>query len=390
MIAVYPRLATIQAEASLQRIRDASARQGMESEAERVGRVSALHSTSLTHASWPHYGERIGEPVVSGFREGLVDVARQHGFPGQEYRQSVQLRHDRDRPERSFDEMLASAIVDLLPGMTFAEASKMEVWRFLSLLVVPDVIAWRWPISAESKEGTLERFMAPRRHMLRWAWRRAVMFGPELDAELLEDEREGLLGRPEVLQSPEIAQALAHALLSLPKDAQGKRSRDTYRQALKRAFRLSGRLHLGALDRSQLDGLMLAAVQGHELSADDLMARFASQCADSGIEIAPLLRIDLPTDGGVDHLVREVELHRRKFEHDPTAADTAKRLATLLEQWLQQSRAERQIVLAAAIYFLQQQDARDDGSEGGFEDDLIVALHAADAIAAANADGSYA
>lgn len=370
----YPRLNAPAAREALHRLQHASASRLGEPEASRLERVRLLASTSTLHATWSNVGRRVDETVISAFRKGVAQIASRHGYPTLPYG---------GRAGGGFDSELVDEIQGLLPGMTPSEASKLDVWLFLTLSAVPDVAAWRWPIDPESKQGTLDRLVSARRNLLKRAWQRAELFGPELDRKLLEDDREAILGRPEVSHSPRVARAFANELLrftaGLSQD--DVRRREAVRPAFIRVLRATARVSFAALDDAQLEAVIRAGFEGRAVQVSDVIQRFTERCARAGLRVDGLLRIDQPVGSSTSLIEREIERHLQKHRDNPKARDVERILRELLSSWAEQSRAERQVTLAAVVYYLQHDDARADSGDGGFDDDLVVAVNAAEVVA---------
>lgn len=134
-------------------------------------------ASAATHpfAVWPATGApRITAEELERLAETCRRVAADHGYPGQSL--------DRDR-RAPFDRALGRALWADAP-LTPAEAAVPEVWSFLALVLVPDVVHWR---AADSTN--VERFVASdlTRHTLARLWWRAHLF-----THGLEDPSAGL------------------------------------------------------------------------------------------------------------------------------------------------------------------------------------------------------
>jgi hypothetical protein len=141
--------------------------------------------------------------------------------------------------------------MDIVP----ADAAASGVWSFLSLVVLPDVVIWRYP------KRSPDRLLGhPRRNALRRLWWRAHVLGAgpqDPPAHLGEDaimERTTLGGDPRVARS--LCQAYFH-VVSRDSDLPPMR---LMREATKRLIRLTPFMALGALADDALERLMIEVV----------------------------------------------------------------------------------------------------------------------------------
>lgn len=330
-----------------------------------------LVSFDTSRATWHHVSEHVSEAVLVRFREGVVGIAKQHSYP---YSPHQDAQADDQGRELGFDEDLTDAILDLLPGMTPSEAGHVNVWRFLTLWVVPDVAIWRWPIPV-SREGNpkldFERLTGRRRNFLRHAWTRAYLLSPELNRRLKEDEREGIVGRPTVLGSPRVARAFAEAALEFAHTQQGSR-RELMRESMKRLLRASGRVSLYALDDAHLQDVVRQTIEQVPPVEESPMEGFLRACSDRGIDIEPALRITLPDDAQLQRIALAVDEYAASFPEEETLSRIRAGSRALLERWTHLTNAGRQVALASILYFLRADDRFHDSQSGGLEDDLSV------------------
>jgi hypothetical protein len=83
-------------------------------------------------------------------------------------------RHNDGRGDSEFDQRLGALLWEVLP-ITPYEAADPRVWHFLSLVLLPEVGPWRFPLLTE------ERFIGPPiRNVLGRTWWRAHLLGPDL------------------------------------------------------------------------------------------------------------------------------------------------------------------------------------------------------------------
>lgn len=142
-------------------------------------------SVSHAYMIWPATGaSRVGDQDLAELRAALRSAAERAGFP----EPLVRSRH------ADLDLALARALWDA-SGLSPVEAGFPDVWSFLALVLVPDVVWWR-----AAGSTNIERFVATdlTRHTLARLWWRAHLF-----TFGLEDQETGW----ELWESTEIGEA---------------------------------------------------------------------------------------------------------------------------------------------------------------------------------------
>jgi hypothetical protein len=112
---------------------------------------------------WPATGAaRVSEDSLQAIRDDIFATARGLGYP------SPLGSAD----QRALDIALARVLLDI-DGLTLAEASFPDVWSFVALVLVPEIVWWRAAGSTNE-----ERFVASdlTRHTLARLWWRARLF----------------------------------------------------------------------------------------------------------------------------------------------------------------------------------------------------------------------
>jgi hypothetical protein len=174
---------------------------------------------------------------LAAVRERVVAHARSHGFGVT------------DRATPGYDRELPGLLGETL-NMSAVEAARVDVWNYLTLVVLPDVALWRWPNA--KREPAYERLLGKPRNAFRRHWRRQQLFGADLAQNLLEDEHVQLAERPGTLGSDPVVSRVAAA---------------TFIQAVDR-WRLVKGDRVASLDR------------------EDLMRRFAKACTRYGAVVS--------------------------------------------------------------------------------------------------------
>ena len=186
--------------------------------------LSALASTSHQEATFaPTGGTRVPEHALHELRRSLIHDAHQLGFPG-EVRKGTVI---------SFDARAARLLMEKLP-IPPGEASRDDVWAFLTLVLLPDIATWRFSDQQSSRilggvRNTFQRL---------W-WRARVLHDPESKEpyallELQEDALVGLMERPALSSNPKVALAIAKAVARLANTLPPSRREDAWRDLYKR------------------------------------------------------------------------------------------------------------------------------------------------------------
>lgn len=184
-----------------------------------------------------------GLPVEDGLlvqlRDPVVAAARDHGFP------SV-----RPAGFLAFELMVAEILAEWPPLWNgrdpSGEALRNDCWTFLTIVVLADVAAWRWP-SGEGSPGRKAwqgRMLGGMRNTFQRIFRRVMCLdrGPDhpdrwgLIRDLQEDDFSAILERPGLSSNRDIAVCLAEEYIAMKRRLQslGAAARTSvYRQATK-------------------------------------------------------------------------------------------------------------------------------------------------------------
>ncbi|MGH3086928.1 MAG: hypothetical protein ACRDSJ_06365 [Rubrobacteraceae bacterium] len=152
-----------------------------------------------------------------------------------------------DKEKSGFDSTLGRSLHDAL-GIVPADAAHEGTWSFLTLVVFPDVAAFRFP------DFHINRFVGAPRNALRRPWQRYEILGdlPAGGRPLGEDELVGLLERSALVRNRRLARALARRVLAYDGPNRSQWSRDLYKLA---TFQSGVRL-LDALEDTEMDNLV--------------------------------------------------------------------------------------------------------------------------------------
>ncbi len=234
MYLLYPRLRLPVAEA-------------LASERASLGLVELLELSNTTHDAVqfaPTGGNRIDSRGLEDLQAHVRGCAEQHGYPGQV----------NDDLSRKFD-IQCGIILHRNMHLHPSEASNLEMWAFLTCILLPDVVRWRFPGEITS----IERFIGSDRGLRRntfgrlW-WRAYLLYQPNRDNPyelldwLVEDDLVQITERNSIAASPPLLIAFCAAFLRAVELHSDLPRRALMREAVKRVRRLLSVISFDALD----------------------------------------------------------------------------------------------------------------------------------------------
>ncbi len=198
----------------------------------------------------PTGGVRVAPAALSALRSEVLQLAANAGYP--------------DAPDQQqaaeFDAAVALVLAQQMQ-MAPAEAAKGGVWEFLSCVLLPDVVRWRFA-GTGGAATPLERFVSGRRNVFQRLWWRAFHLAPRspggpLLAELLrglgEDELVQMMERPSLAGIQGLPGSIAAGLLSASQAYSDLTRRQLIREAQKRLLRLSSFVSFETLASEEVD-----------------------------------------------------------------------------------------------------------------------------------------
>ncbi|MFF9173753.1 DUF6339 family protein [Streptomyces sp. NPDC014793] len=239
---LYPRLLTEQAKPLFAEYRDLTV-------AELSKRVAVAHDSAVYVATG---GDRISPTQLHELRAGVLDLAKQAGFPD-----------DSDRARNAEFDLQLAALLHAEMGMVPAEAASRDVWAFLALTLLPDVAFWRYP----QPPGDRVLGTDLTRHVFGRLWWRAQLVRSPDDADpyaaleiLGEAAFDQIYARRAALGgSPHLVRAILHVWKDL--DLTGLNERETLRDFLKRLLRLAPFVLFDGIEVSALADELRAVAQ---------------------------------------------------------------------------------------------------------------------------------
>jgi hypothetical protein len=223
------------------------------------------HNGELRHSQAyvsPTGGLPVQEDRLQTLRDLILEAARKHGFP-----------YLRPRSFLGFEfrvaEILASWDALWIDGEASGESLRDACWTFLTLVVLPDVALWRWPLSAEREQDKAwkGRMLGGGRNAFQRIFRRVLSLdrGKEhpdrwgLIRDLREDDFSNILERPSLGSSRPIAVSLAEEYLSMRVRLAGFSAEiqmSVYREATKNVRAYGVVQSLDLLEKDDLDQLI--------------------------------------------------------------------------------------------------------------------------------------
>lgn len=195
---------------------DATASPALLPRLSRYGVRRLLAAPELMRSSWrdrrsaserwttvpPLGGAVAGDAVLDGLVADLHNLATAHGFPSRRDQQAA------------FDAEAAIHLVERCP-MRASDALRDDVWAFLTTVLVPDIVRWRYGEQEERHQGGV-------RNVLQRLWLRAnaVDRGPQagearwiVARALTEDAAVQIIERPGLAGAPRVSRALGERWL---------------------------------------------------------------------------------------------------------------------------------------------------------------------------------
>lgn len=203
--------------------------------------VTTLRRTSgITHpdaAPIAVGGQPAPEALIVHVQASVRALSDSLGFPAELPRSAVSTF---DQPATR----LLHKEMDIVP----ADAASEEVWNFISLVILPDVAAWRFPGRAD------DRLLGRPRNVFRRLWWRGESIGPDvIDVPngLGEDELVNIMERATIAANPLVARAIATTVFENTGLVPGARS-ELMRDVAKRLLRTQVIICIDALPEGEI------------------------------------------------------------------------------------------------------------------------------------------
>ncbi|MGQ6050301.1 hypothetical protein ACUNHQ_12705 [Serratia sp. IR-2025] len=186
------------------------------------GYESIVANRDLT--SYAASGGAKSESLALHIAGGLRDIAHRCGFPSSS-NQSIKAKFDQE----------AAVWLGQIATLKSGEALRDDVWAFISTVLVPDLVIWRY------SDGSLERFSGGSRNAFQKLWVRGIVLdrGTEhkerwgLIYNLSEDAMVQIFERPSIAANSTLARAIAEEWLKTSEVIGRNRMEDVMRYAIK-------------------------------------------------------------------------------------------------------------------------------------------------------------
>ena len=237
-------------------------------------RISALGVSSILESIESGPITEAGHRAMLGRYSTVTSFAASGGSPSEDLAAEIGerirgLARESDFPThtspvaRSKCDHSAAAYLGGEPRISTGEALRDDVWAYITTIVVPDVVAWRFPDRAAS------RFEGGVRNALQRLWTRGVTLDRGLDHPdrwglvrgLSEDGAVQIFERASVGGNPPLARALAEVWLKTASRIGRAPMEDAMRKATK-VVRLKNEItDLAGLPKAELEGLIFAVFE---------------------------------------------------------------------------------------------------------------------------------
>lgn len=197
----------------------------------------------------PSGGTRVAKAALRSLRGDILRLASAAGYPNAPNQQQA----------AAFDAEATVVLAQQMP-LAPAEAAKGGLWEFMSCVLLPDLVRWRF--GGVGSATSIERFVSGRRNAYQRLWWRAFHLSPRQDASgrldqllqaLGEDELVQLMERPSLAGIEGLPAAIAEGLLAASVRYADLTRRQLIREAQKRFLRLSSFLSLEAISPADVD-----------------------------------------------------------------------------------------------------------------------------------------
>jgi len=231
---LFPRLSRIDSETQWQLVEELS-----------VPELRDRSATVHEHAQFAATGGvRVTKQRLEELQNVIRSVAGRSGFPD-----------SRSRNQAAEFDVEAAGVLLAEMGLSPGEAARNEIWSFVGLVLLPDVVRWRFPTAGA------ERFVggASQRNALQRLWWRAYVLRDEsgqdelrLLRHLSEDALVQIMERSHLSRNKEVAREIAVQILDLQNTLPKGNVEGAVREAMKWMWCRNQVVSLDSLSSDQL------------------------------------------------------------------------------------------------------------------------------------------
>jgi hypothetical protein len=234
---LYPRLSKLAAERRFEQIRGLSI--------QKLDVDEVVISDEATFAQTG--GQRITPEQLKKIRQSVVKIAQRFGFP----------KSGTEKTKAEFDAICA-VWLRKQAGIDIGEGFRDGVWAYLTIELLPDVAAWRFP------QKNSRRFLGGVRNTFQRLWRRAFLLDYANDARTLreyltslqEDSFVQLIERPGSSANPYISSHIAAAWIRASKNPKSGPMEGLHRMVMKELTQIGAVICLDYLPTKELNAML--------------------------------------------------------------------------------------------------------------------------------------
>ena len=187
----------------------------------------------------PTGGQIINDENLEKLRNNVLEKAKEYGFPSTNQKSFLEFEYE-------VAKILSNWSYLWIDGEPSGESFRNDFWSYLSIVIMPDIVSWRWgfPPEEEPTKSWSVRFIGGGRNAFQRIFRRILSLdrGPShedrfgLIRELKEDDFSNILERTSLGSNSRIAIPLAEEYLAMRqrrKDMKASNQLKIYREATK-------------------------------------------------------------------------------------------------------------------------------------------------------------
>ena len=187
----------------------------------------------------PTGGQIINDENLEKLRNNVLEKAKEYGFPSTNQKSFLEFEYE-------VAKILSNWSYLWIDGEPSGESFRNDFWSYLSIVIMPDIVSWRWgfPPEGEPTKSWSVRFIGGGRNAFQRIFRRILSLdrGPShedrfgLIRELKEDDFRNILERTSLGSNSRIAIPLAEEYLAMRqrrKDMKASNQLKIYREATK-------------------------------------------------------------------------------------------------------------------------------------------------------------
>ena len=187
----------------------------------------------------PTGGQIINDENLEKLRNNVLEKAKEYGFPSTNQKSFLEFEYE-------VAKILSNWSYLWIDGEPSGESFRNDFWSYLSIVIMPDIVSWRWgfPLEGEPTKSWSVRFIGGGRNAFQRIFRRILSLdrGPShedrfgLIRELKEDDFSNILERTSLGSNSRIAIPLAEEYLAMRqrrKDMKASNQLKIYREATK-------------------------------------------------------------------------------------------------------------------------------------------------------------